>query len=63
MLDVVLLVACVLIALAAALYIFFWNKLFALVLSLIIRLVCWKRSGIWIEFGQFPPPGCFLLSL
>ncbi|KLO15399.1 hypothetical protein SCHPADRAFT_995885 [Schizopora paradoxa] len=52
MLDVVLLVACVLVALAAVLYIFFWNKLFALILSFVIRLVCWTRSGIWIEFGS-----------
>ncbi len=54
MLDIVLLVACVLIALAAVLYIFFWNKLFAAILSFIIRLGCWTRSGIWIEFGQCP---------
>lgn len=63
MLDVVLLVACVLVALAAVLYIFFWNKLFALILSFFIRLVCWTRSGIWIEFGQVSPAGGFLFTL
>ncbi len=53
-LNVVLLVVCVCIVLGLLLYLFFWNRLFAFIFSLILRLALWNQgeSSIWVEFGE-----------
>ncbi|KZT28945.1 hypothetical protein NEOLEDRAFT_1057065 [Neolentinus lepideus HHB14362 ss-1] len=53
MLSYLLLIACVVIVVAVILYLFFWNRLIALILSLLLRVAFWNqgRSSIWVEFG------------
>ncbi|RDX54978.1 hypothetical protein OH76DRAFT_1397305 [Lentinus brumalis] len=52
-LNVVLLIVCVCIVLGLLLYLFYWNRLFAFIFSLILRLALWNQgeSSIWVEFG------------
>ncbi|RPD53525.1 hypothetical protein L227DRAFT_535889, partial [Lentinus tigrinus ALCF2SS1-6] len=53
MLNVVLLVVCVCIVLVLLFYLFYWNRVFAFIFSLILRLALWNQgeSSIWLEFG------------
>ncbi|TBU47302.1 hypothetical protein BD309DRAFT_511415 [Dichomitus squalens] len=53
MLNAVLLVVCICILLSAIFYLFFWNRFFAFVFSLILRLALWNQgeSSLWLEFG------------
>ncbi|KAI0705009.1 hypothetical protein C8T65DRAFT_728083 [Cerioporus squamosus] len=52
-LNVVLLVVCVCIVLGLLLYLFYWNRFFAFIFSLILRLALWNQgeSSLWVEFG------------
>ena len=53
MLNPVLLIVCVCIVIALVFYLFYWNRLLAFILSLILRLVLWNQgeSSIWLEIG------------
>ncbi|KAI0743929.1 hypothetical protein C8Q80DRAFT_1355680 [Daedaleopsis nitida] len=52
-LNVVLLIVCVCIVLALLFYLFYWNRLLAFLLSLVLRLALWNQgeSSLWLEFG------------
>ncbi|KZT11041.1 uncharacterized protein LAESUDRAFT_741340 [Laetiporus sulphureus 93-53] len=54
MLNVVLLVVAICVVVALILYLFFWNRLVALILSLIVRLALWNQdeSSVWISIGS-----------
>ncbi|EJD02702.1 uncharacterized protein FOMMEDRAFT_146573 [Fomitiporia mediterranea MF3/22] len=54
MLSVVLLVACVAIAIGTILYLFFWNRIFGWILGVLVRLGLWTQdsSAIWVDFGS-----------
>jgi hypothetical protein len=53
-LDPQLLVACILIGLGTIFYLFFWNRLLAFLLSILLRVWGWKgdTSRIWVEFSE-----------
>ena len=53
--NAVLLVACILIGLGTIIYFFFWNRIFAFVLSFLLRLALWSKgdnSGVWVSIGE-----------
>ncbi|KAJ3826303.1 hypothetical protein F5880DRAFT_1610366 [Lentinula raphanica] len=54
MLNALLLTACICITLASFLYLFYFNRLIAWFIGLVIRLVYWNNgaSSIWLEFGS-----------
>jgi hypothetical protein len=49
-----LLIACILIGVATILYLFFWNRLLAGFLNILLRIWGWKggTSSIWIQFSM-----------
>ncbi|KAH9929533.1 uncharacterized protein BXZ73DRAFT_47994 [Epithele typhae] len=55
LLNVGLLVVCVVLVIFLVLYLFYWNRFFAFIFSLILRLALWNQeeSSIWLEFGSF----------
>ena len=57
MLNAVLLAVCICILLCAIFYLFYWNRFFAFVFSLILRLALWNQgeSSLWLEFGAYIP--------
>lgn len=54
MLDQSFLVATVLVIIALLFYILYWNRLLALILSLVLRVVLWNKGGpsVWIQIGD-----------
>ncbi|KIK67374.1 hypothetical protein GYMLUDRAFT_156567 [Collybiopsis luxurians FD-317 M1] len=54
MLNVVLLIACVCIAVAAFIYFFYFNRFISWILSLVLRLVYWNDGAhsVWLEIGS-----------
>ncbi|KAI5121559.1 hypothetical protein M0805_000740 [Coniferiporia weirii] len=54
MLDVVLLVACIAIALGSVAYFFFWNRILGLFLSFLVRIALWTQSSssVWVDLGS-----------
>lgn len=53
MLNIVLLIACVLTAVLLLLYLFYWNRVLALVISIVLRIAFWNQaeSSIWLDIG------------
>ncbi|KAH9839543.1 uncharacterized protein C8Q71DRAFT_517238 [Rhodofomes roseus] len=53
MLNIVLLIACVLTAILLLLYLFYWNRVLALVISIVLRIAFWNQaeSSIWLDIG------------
>ncbi|EGO25461.1 hypothetical protein SERLADRAFT_415036 [Serpula lacrymans var. lacrymans S7.9] len=53
MLRVYLLVACICILIVSLLYIFYWNRFIALLISIALRIKYWKQGGssIWVQIG------------
>lgn len=53
MLNILLLIACICITIASFLYFFYFNRLIAWFIGLVIRLVYWNdgASSIWLEIG------------
>lgn len=62
MLNAVLLVVSVCILLCIIFYLFYWNRFFAFVFSVIIRILLWNQgeSSIWVGVGASSPL-CFLV--
>ncbi|KAH7874742.1 uncharacterized protein C8R40DRAFT_1171340 [Lentinula edodes] len=54
MLNILLLIACICITIASFLYFFYFNRLIAWFIGLVIRLVYWNdgASSIWLEIGS-----------
>ncbi|KAF9033263.1 hypothetical protein BDZ89DRAFT_1063002 [Hymenopellis radicata] len=54
MLDSLVLIACVCIGIATVFYIFYWNRLVAALLGLVIRFFYWSQgaSSIWVHIGS-----------
>ena len=55
MLNGVLVAVCASIVVALVLYLFYWNRFFAFIFSLVLRLALWGQgeSSLWLEFGMF----------
>lgn len=55
MLKVYLLVACVCVLIASVFYIFYFNRLVAAVIGLLLRVRYWNKgeSSIWIQIGEY----------
>lgn len=55
-LDYLLLISCIFVALGLVLYLFYWNRFIAYVISLGLRLWGWNHGGAstWIEFRTLP---------
>jgi len=53
MLNAYLLASCICVLVAATLYTFYWNRLFAAVIGLLLRIRFWNQGGssIWIQIG------------
>lgn len=54
MLNIVLLVTSICIVVVLILYLFFWNRLVAFLLGLILRLSFWNQGegSIWVDIGM-----------
>ncbi|KAH9171981.1 hypothetical protein EDB89DRAFT_2174254 [Lactarius sanguifluus] len=54
MLDQSFLVATILVVIALLFYVLYWNRLLALILSLVLRVVLWNKGGpsVWIQIGS-----------
>ncbi|KAH9041126.1 hypothetical protein EDB84DRAFT_1436665 [Lactarius hengduanensis] len=54
MLDENFLVATILVVIALLFYVLYWNRLLALILSLVLRVVLWNKGGpsVWIQIGS-----------
>ncbi|KAK0212569.1 hypothetical protein DFS33DRAFT_1370154 [Desarmillaria ectypa] len=54
MLDNLVLIACVCIGIASVIYIFYWSRLVAWLLGLVIRFLSWSQgaSSIWVSIGS-----------
>ncbi|KAH9083360.1 hypothetical protein EDB83DRAFT_2538792 [Lactarius deliciosus] len=54
MLDQGFLVATILVVIALLFYVLYWNRLLALILSLVLRVVLWNKGGpsVWIQIGS-----------
>ncbi|KAH9055046.1 hypothetical protein EDB87DRAFT_1580073 [Lactarius vividus] len=54
MLDQSFLVAIILVVFALLFYVLYWNRLLALILSLVLRVVLWNKGGpsVWIQIGS-----------
>ncbi|KAK0460992.1 uncharacterized protein EV420DRAFT_1746434 [Desarmillaria tabescens] len=54
MLDNLVLIACVCIGIASIIYIFYWSRLVAWLLGLVIRFLSWSQgaSSIWVSIGS-----------
>lgn len=53
MLNAYLLASCICVLVASTLYTFYWNRLFAAVIGLLLRIKFWNQGGssIWIQIG------------
>ncbi|KAL0956539.1 hypothetical protein HGRIS_002680 [Hohenbuehelia grisea] len=53
MLETLLLITCICIVIAVILYLFYWNRVVAFLLSLLFRVAFWNQgaSRIWVEIG------------
>lgn len=60
MLHILLLIACICIALATVLYLFYWNRFIAWIIGLVIRVLYWNQgaSSIWLEIGASFDDAC-----
>jgi hypothetical protein len=61
MVDQSFLIAAILVVIALLFYTLYWNRLLALILSLVLRVVLWNKDGssVWIrisayKLGRFP---------
>ncbi|KAH9935463.1 uncharacterized protein B0H18DRAFT_1114206 [Fomitopsis serialis] len=54
MLNIVLLIACVCTVILLLLYLFYWNRVVALIISVILRVAFWNQaeSSIWLDIGS-----------
>jgi hypothetical protein len=55
MLDKNVLISCIFIGLTLIVYFFYWNRLLALILGSLIRVVYWNSEGsrIWFDIGLY----------
>lgn len=56
MFDVVFLIIWILVVLGLVLYLFYWNRVLGLLLSLLVRLLSWNQASAstWIDVGTHP---------
>ncbi|KAI6157760.1 hypothetical protein BKA82DRAFT_130576 [Pisolithus tinctorius] len=56
MLNIYLLVSCICVLVASILYTFYWNRFFAALIGLFLRIRCWDKQGssIWVQIGEAP---------
>ncbi|KZT72059.1 hypothetical protein DAEQUDRAFT_664662 [Daedalea quercina L-15889] len=54
MLNIVLLITCVFTVILLLLYLFYWNRVLALVISIVLRIAYWNQaeSSIWLDIGS-----------
>lgn len=55
MLTVYLLVTCVCVLIASVFYIFYFNRLVAAVIGLLLRIKYWNKgeSSTWVQIGEY----------
>ena len=55
MLDKNVFISCIFIGLSLIVYFFYWNRVLALILGTLIRIVYWNSEGsrIWFDIGLF----------
>lgn len=66
MLNIVLLIACVFTVILLLLYLFYWNRVLALAISILLRIAFWNQaeSSIWLTIGTLTlSPGVQLIVL
>ena len=54
MLNIVLLITCVFTVILLLLYLFYWNRVLALGISILLRIAFWNQaeSSIWLDIGM-----------
>lgn len=55
MVDQSFLIAAIIVVVALLFYILYWNRLLALILSLVLRVVFWNKNGssVWIHISAY----------